>query len=242
MLFCPGDKIRVIHKERRNEISTDYTVVCADPAKPFIVVTNGMYRDTIDKLLIKQNRIRVIPLSKSEEKEAGNMPREAKITRDILLEKCRELGTGMDAIEKIASEYGLNKLSVKRYLYDYKIFQELGIEPKRSRRKHTEKKPKAKDMTHPSPEAESAHPEVEHGPDTKTDCGIGQKPIAKRTLRIKGYIGDFADYVIQDDLVLLGELKQVITKTNLKDYISELIQLADSISLEDAMQKGGVQA
>lgn len=54
-----GDRIKVTYKERRTLHVNEYDIVCALPGKNFIVVTNGVYKDTIDRLLVEQGKVKL---------------------------------------------------------------------------------------------------------------------------------------------------------------------------------------
>lgn len=55
----PGDKISVSYKEKKKRITRELQVLEADKNKNFIVVTNGLYRDTIDKFMVDTGIIKM---------------------------------------------------------------------------------------------------------------------------------------------------------------------------------------
>jgi hypothetical protein len=59
LILQNGDKIKVSYKERKAVHTNEYCVVDVFPTKNFIVVTNGIYNNTIDKLLIRQGKVKI---------------------------------------------------------------------------------------------------------------------------------------------------------------------------------------
>ena len=122
-----GDHIRITYKDRKKIVKKEYIV--ESNHRTFLVVTNGMYRDTIDKYLVKNGTIK---LQIIECKEVDNMAREKKITREQLLDECRTHDITKESIVLIAQKYGLSPLTLKTYINKMKIKKELT---------HTEQQP-----------------------------------------------------------------------------------------------------
>jgi hypothetical protein len=59
MRLKEGDEIVITYKVKRKVFKKQFTVVSAGVKKNFIVVTNGIYNETIDKLLLKQGKIKI---------------------------------------------------------------------------------------------------------------------------------------------------------------------------------------
>jgi hypothetical protein len=75
----------------------------------------------------KQRQKKVAEIKKEGKGLANN--KEPKITREQLLEECKELGTSWDAARVIAEKYDLSKHTIKNYINKFGIKKELQPQP-----------------------------------------------------------------------------------------------------------------
>jgi len=110
MGYNPGEMIDVFVKVRGGWKSKRYKVV--QETDKFITITNGMYKNTINKYNLKTGRVEI----EKVESEVPAMGAKQKITDDQLLQEIKEHGLNKKTKEFIAQQYNIGLHTV-----DYRI-------------------------------------------------------------------------------------------------------------------------
>lgn len=213
-----GDRIRIKYYKKKGNGKPyrmeDLTVISLPAGKDYFVVNNGNYTKTVDWIWKRQGLIEIF---KIKIKEVEQMP-ERKITRDQLLDECKEHGTNMIAAEFIAQKYGLAPSTVYTDITKLGVRKELeegtGIKP--------EKKPR------------------ETKPDKSADMETPVKTRTEKPILQSAYLrGKYADYKIHEKTIQMVDKKDEgcfldipKTKEALNGFIMEVDELLARIEEE----------
>lgn len=115
----PGDKVKVITKAKHGWRSKEFEFV--QETERLYVFKNQNYRTTVSKVDIKTGMVKIEPIE-SEEEEM----KEPKITREQLLEECRNNGMSIEAKKEIAKKYNTTLGTIDNYIYKWRINKEIG--------------------------------------------------------------------------------------------------------------------
>ena len=223
-----GDRIRIKYYKRGKEKPyrvEDVDVISVPAGKDYFVVNNGKYTKTVDWIWKRQGLIQIF---KIRNKEVESM-REIKITREQLLEECKEHGTSMDAAKVIAEKYGLTVSTIYTKMGKDGIRKELGTDGS----KKTVRKSEVGKITG----------EIANKLDKVLNTAVIEEPARGKTekpiLQVAYMKGVYADYKIHEKTVQLVDKRDelcfvAIPKTTeaLVGLIMELDELLARIEEE----------